>query len=434
MKEGKGAEYVDVSALTLVFVSSGYFVSANCMRELLRAVLTQKPLRALMEAEEKHGALSEEAVLQQLREADANYERWGICRDVRQWGYHMPTPDELFQALFSREPIEWNRIGAFQDVTMRLVGEAMLAHSSGRINAASPSSPTFLQGELTRSAPTSLPEPPAGKTHHVCCSPHNAGAAALMREVAEQLKLRVIISETADELAGCSCLLVHLTSRTWTSGATSTAFASEVCRAMESGVSLLLCHEMQGLGGQALRHGCLFECFFSHPNGATPQELLAADIYSQIATPLKGGPWRPTSLVMVAQALAEAQLKAADADTHAEAGVDGERELPEVSLLRRLSEAAPAASREPTERRSSLSRLRSRAGSLLPVWNGTRSDAIDERVSGVVLRTLFTNDDGQATTAVTSPLDLHMAALTSDGRLDETLLPQERASSQASEC
>lgn len=58
LREGKGAEYVDASCLTLVFVSDGYFESPNCMRELLRAVATQKPIVALVELEEKHGALS----------------------------------------------------------------------------------------------------------------------------------------------------------------------------------------------------------------------------------------------------------------------------------------------------------------------------------------------------------------------------------------
>ena len=42
LKEGRGAEYVDVSGLTLIFVSDGYFSSVNCLRELLRAAVTRK--------------------------------------------------------------------------------------------------------------------------------------------------------------------------------------------------------------------------------------------------------------------------------------------------------------------------------------------------------------------------------------------------------
>ena len=44
LKEGKGAEYVDASVLSLIFCSDGYFKSANCMREILRAVVTGKPI------------------------------------------------------------------------------------------------------------------------------------------------------------------------------------------------------------------------------------------------------------------------------------------------------------------------------------------------------------------------------------------------------
>ena len=34
LTEGFGAEFVDVSSLTLIFCSKGYFVSKNCMREV----------------------------------------------------------------------------------------------------------------------------------------------------------------------------------------------------------------------------------------------------------------------------------------------------------------------------------------------------------------------------------------------------------------
>ena len=64
---------------------------------------------------------------------------------------------------------------------------------------------------------------------------------------------------------------------------------------MESGVQLLLCHEMSGVGGQAARHACTFDALFSIPEGETPQHLLQRGIYSQIATPLKGGNMTPTT-------------------------------------------------------------------------------------------------------------------------------------------
>jgi len=61
LREGKGAEFVDKSEKTLVFCSAGYFQSPNCMRELLRAVVTRKPVIALLEVEAKHGGMTRES-------------------------------------------------------------------------------------------------------------------------------------------------------------------------------------------------------------------------------------------------------------------------------------------------------------------------------------------------------------------------------------
>ena len=74
---------------------------------------------------------------------------------------------------------------------------------------------------------------------------------------------------------------------------------------MDTGVSLLLAHEMPGVDWQAARNGCEFGNFFACDEGATPEKLLKGNIYRQIATPLKGSEWRKASMVMVAKELAE---------------------------------------------------------------------------------------------------------------------------------
>jgi len=161
---------------------------------------------------------------------------------------------------------------------------------------------TFLQGELSQAVVT-LPEPRDGCRYHVYCSARNVGAAALMLECSDQLGLKVIVSEDAAEVLACERMLVYLTSSTWTRGESSSVFAEEVRSAMASGVPLLLCHEMPGVGGQEERGACDFDTLFSNAKGATPQYLLQLNIYAQIATPLKGGAWRHVSMVMVAQGL-----------------------------------------------------------------------------------------------------------------------------------
>eukprot|EP00966_Prymnesium_polylepis_P132318 3059649-Prymnesium_polylepis.2 len=85
--EGKGAESVDISLVTLVFVSSGYFTSPNCMRELLRAVALRKPMFSLLEPEERRGGLTAEQVWQQLESNDESgfYDKCSLAVEVKEW-------------------------------------------------------------------------------------------------------------------------------------------------------------------------------------------------------------------------------------------------------------------------------------------------------------------------------------------------------------
>merc|ERR1719313_1257023 len=69
---------------------------------------------------------------------------------------------------------------------------------------------------------------------------------------------------------------------------------------MDLKVPLLLAHEMVGVD-EAHRGGCEFGIFFNYD--ATPMDLLQRGIFNSIATPLKGGPWRKASMVMLAAGL-----------------------------------------------------------------------------------------------------------------------------------
>ena len=103
--------YVSQSAAVLVFCSAGYFESRNCMRELRLAVEQNKPLIALLEPDVSRGGMSLEEVNQQILESEASYAKWGFGNE--------PEPATLSEALLnaSYDPIEWNRIGEFQDVS-----------------------------------------------------------------------------------------------------------------------------------------------------------------------------------------------------------------------------------------------------------------------------------------------------------------------------
>merc|ERR1711998_299044 len=121
--------------------------------------------------------------------------------------------------------------------------------------------------------------------------------------MASRLVNELHVTEEEANMQECDHVLLYLTSQTWTRGKDSAALGDEVANAMRLDMHILLVHEMPGAGGQDARFGCEFSRFFAHPDGATPSELLASGIYSEIAVPLKGGPWREASMVLLDRVL-----------------------------------------------------------------------------------------------------------------------------------
>ena len=70
-------------------MSKGYFASVNCMRELLKAVITDKPIICMLEIEPRHGALSSSEIREALNEADNKYgQQWAgdnLLAEVIEW-------------------------------------------------------------------------------------------------------------------------------------------------------------------------------------------------------------------------------------------------------------------------------------------------------------------------------------------------------------
>ena len=58
----------------------------------------------------ERGGLSNQQILTRLLESDNKWAKWGFVGD----GLGEAKGRQLYKALFSYEPIEWNRIGAFQ--------------------------------------------------------------------------------------------------------------------------------------------------------------------------------------------------------------------------------------------------------------------------------------------------------------------------------
>lgn len=71
------------------------------MQELVSAVVQKTPIVALIEPETKRGGLCCEEVRKKLLAADDLYDKWGF-------NHHGPRGQQLYEALFEGEPIEWN--------------------------------------------------------------------------------------------------------------------------------------------------------------------------------------------------------------------------------------------------------------------------------------------------------------------------------------
>jgi len=312
LKSGSGTAEVDKSECILVFCTKAYFQKMNSMKELYRAVVNRRPILAVLEPDPtQDGGLDRkdiEAIL-----TDAHIEKFKLRTKWASWkdegevaasGFdHAPDGAEVAEALFAVEPIEWNRLPHFQDVTIRLIAQNGVLHGeAGEL---------YLQGEAATGKVT-LPPPFKGRSFHLFASPHNLGSAAVAAElqtsnvfITKGKKKSAPLTYTTDinQLEQCDHMLVLLDDRTWTSGETTQQLIEHIYAAMRLGVHLCCVHEFPSVVGPA-RHECEFALMFG--DGWTPQYLQSGptNLYKEIALALKGAEWRKPGLVAFASKLA----------------------------------------------------------------------------------------------------------------------------------
>ena len=190
-------------------------------------------------------------------------------------------------------------------VTLRLIASRLLPFDEAGGRSASD---LYVSGELVQSRTLLLPpsgSPGGDDSYHLYVSPHNKGAAALVREVKEARGLELLRwTDRIESLRHCESMLVYLNGRTFAEragiGLNAGSLAEDIQSAMRGGVRLILAHEAPGIG-QDERHPVEFGTFFD----STPPGLVASGLYGQIAVTLKGSEWRATSMAMVASAIAE---------------------------------------------------------------------------------------------------------------------------------
>ena len=342
---GSDHPHIDVSDSVLCFCTERWFTNYPCLKEVVRAVLRKKPIIALLEPDtsEQHGGLTEAQCRQILRgemilngpggEMMYSDRLQRLRADVDCWSeawvepVRLPTAKEVEDALFQFAPIVWSPLTDFQDVSLRMIAERLLPgfehlygapyeqiaykkgelehtlsglvtkkrHNSKSLEARQ--SAGVLRQTLGRSSA-------AQRSFHLYCSNHSPRSRAVAEELASlmhRLQLPELQwTDDPEQLEECEHMLVHLDGETWSRGPESNALAHEVCKAMRAGVHRLLVHEVPGARlDDEWRRGCSFD----HLMNATPEHLLDAGIYSEIAMNLAGGAWRTAGLAMMAKTI-----------------------------------------------------------------------------------------------------------------------------------
>ena len=239
----------------LLFLSTNYFGSRNCLREIKASIEQEKPLVLVQEQQKDKGG----GPLDTLK---------AECRDDQMRG-------EIFNG---RTPIVWHRISHFQNLSLKLIATEMLRQGP----AAAEELALNLPGEINVSEAT-LPRPLV-----LWCSAGNPGAVGIAKELATSMAsnsatIRVVESqpdvmqalEANDESVA---MLLYLNKDTWVEQGEVLERDLRTAREMHAGLKIILVHENDKTKG-----GCEFATLFV----ATPQELVNDGIYRYTGLPIE---------------------------------------------------------------------------------------------------------------------------------------------------
>ena len=396
---GELETYVDKSAVCMLFVSKGYFVSKNCLREAVCALELEKPL-----------ALVHDPV------------RGGAALDFIM---NEECPARLLSPIFdNRSIIMWHRIADFQLVSLKLLAEQMLLGSPEYRREAALE--LEVPGELS-AARLRFPTPVLLYT-----SPNNAGVLAAARSILKEMPTFRSTSTTPSAIAGlaetmqkeeeanrsaeaaararkglhfalpssgagfgnkkkeeATHFLLYLNTETFV-GEAGEVFAEQVRTARAVNMPILMLHETDPAAG-----GCEFSKFFQ----TTPHDLIADGLYGALAMSFLPHPFRTVSVKAAAKSIGAVEasclswigLQSADSSEHTAAGAlraSMSRRERRRSMLGRWRSAASRRPGKPSERSLRSTVLGRIFGGHLPPGNASgRSEANGKAsVRGVVNR------------------------------------------------
>merc|ERR1719469_150065 len=256
-------EEISASAVIMIFVSKGYFLSANCLREV-NATLSQEKRSCLVFDPVRGGGPLHDI------EAECN-------SDIRPQVFGLPEA--------KRDLIAWHRFKDFQLVTLKLIAEQLLlgGPQSGHVKKLH----LCVPGEVQRQRLAFT------KRVVVYASPNNPRAWAVAKDVASAMddRIEVTSDETNDAITH---FLLYLNEQTYLESGEELAEELRRARAAGSTIKLVMVHE-----NDHERGGCEFGIFF---DGRTPQDLHDSGIYDALALALYSSCFWPVSVALVAKA------------------------------------------------------------------------------------------------------------------------------------
>jgi len=311
----KDFEHIDMCNAVVFFLTQGFLRSGPCIRELMRACLLNIAPITVLETDPDRGGLTQAEVTEWITAVKEDGTTWlteakhragtvWYVKDVvtgwaNEWNcpLEMPSPDAIAAKLFGGDkPISWYALADLQDVSMRLIAQALLRE---------PERPTYMQGEIAaqvRKQPVAFSPLRSQRQFHLFISSNNVSAATLGEELRATAR-EIQSTDDFGQLESCDRMLVYLHAQTWDNDKVD-AFAAELATALRQGITLLLVHEV--LSGSNADNEQRRACSFPRLIEGTPRELIAAQIYiGSIAFNLAGDEWRQAGLIRVVQRLAE---------------------------------------------------------------------------------------------------------------------------------
>ena len=278
---GKLDKAVQGSAVVIVFLSKGYFRSANCRRELYAALGAGKPILAVQETDEDKGGASMEELMNECRE---------YCVDEAPPSHPAyQGPDEVMKAIFlDLPPVIWVRVADFQLQSLKLLTQRVLLHLPYyKEDAADLAGGIKVAGEL---GPLRFSDP----IRILTCA-GNTGAQSVARELAAAAAgpgsaSQVSLADAEEAFAAddgptgthtkeqCR-LLVYLNEATFSDGHGGAQTCKLIKQALGCGVQVSLAHEQDPAAG-----GCSFRLFLEQ----APEELQRPpySLFQSVAVPL----------------------------------------------------------------------------------------------------------------------------------------------------